>query len=366
MPPCDGGCASRARRRRASRAPRSRRPRRSSRRRRRAGARCGAGRSAGPGARARARAAPAPARRRRTGRTRSARPGRRAPVRLVHLDQRLAQRALAAGDEAERAVDASRRSSGRRAGSCGRGACTRRWRNGAGRSTTMRTCSRALRPRELDRDAQERLAPGRGRGPAADGRREQRGGQHPEAEVSSSRSRLSADSAHSREARTYNSPHGHDRGSRLPERDPGVARGAVRAHAGAAGRALLDDLGARERAAGDAGHGRGRLRPRPRLSRRASVHARRLSVDVPRQALDDAAVRGLRHRGGDERALPLPARPRPDGALDRLRHADADGLRLRPRALARRGRPGGRRDRLARGHADALPRDPARRRHRPR
>ena len=154
---------------------------------------------------------------------------------------------------------------------------------------------------------------------------------------------------------------GHDRGSRLAERDAGVARGAVRPHARAAGRALLDDLRARERAAGDAGHGRARLRPRPRLSRRVPVHARRLSVDVPRPALDDAAVRGLRHGGGDERALPLPARPRPDGALDRVRHADADGLRLRPRALARRGRPGGRRDRLARGHADAVPRDPARR-----
>ena len=91
------------------------------------------------------------------------------------------------------------------------------------------------------------------------------------------------------------------------------------------------------------------------------VHARRLSVDVPRQALDDAPVRRLRHRGRDERALPLPARSRPDRALDGLRHADADGLRLRPRALAGRGRPRGRRDRLARGHGDALRGDPARR-----
>ena len=47
----------------------------------------------------------------------------------------------------------------------------------------------------------------------------------------------------------------------------------------------------------------------------------------------------------DQRAVPLPARSRADGALDRVRHADADGLRLRPRALARRGRP--RRGRLA-------------------
>ena len=79
------------------------------------------------------------------------------------------------------------------------------------------------------------------------------------------------------------------------------------------------------------------------------------------QALDDAPVRRLRHRRGDERALPLPARARADRALDRVRHADADGLRLGPPAIARRGRPRGRRDRLARGHGDALRRHPARR-----
>ncbi len=49
------------------------------------------------------------------------------------------------------------------------------------------------------------------------------------------------------------------------------------------------------------------------------------------------------------------------GLSHRVRHADADGLRLRPSALARRGRPRGRRDRLARRHGDALRRDPARR-----
>ena len=46
------------------------------------------------------------------------------------------------------------------------------------------------------------------------------------------------------------------------------------------------------------------------------------------QALDDAAVRRLRHRRRDERPLPLPARARADRPLDRLRHADPDGLRL--------------------------------------
>ncbi len=84
------------------------------------------------------------------------------------------------------------------------------------------------------------------------------------------------------------------------------------------------------------------------------VHAWRLRVDVPGPAVDDAAVRRVRHGRGDERALPLPARARADGPLDGVRHADADGLRLGPRALARRGRAGGRRGRLARGHGDAV------------
>ena len=50
---------------------------------------------------------------------------------------------------------------------------------------------------------------------------------------------------------------------------------------------------------------------------RVSVHPRRLPVDVPRPAVDDAPVRRLRHRRGDQRALPLPARPRPDRASRR-------------------------------------------------
>ena len=80
--------------------------------------------------------------------------------------------------------------------------------------------------------------------------------------------------------------------------------------------------------------------------------------------MDDAPVRGLRHRRGDQRALPLPARPRPDRALDGVRHAVADGPRLRPPALARRGRARGRRGRHARRHADAVPGDRPRRRQR--
>ena len=66
-------------------------------------------------------------------------------------------------------------------------------------------------------------------------------------------------------------------------------------------------------------------------------------------------------RRGDQRAVPLPARPRADRALDGVRHAVADGARLRPPALARRGRARGRRGRHARRHGDAVRRHPARR-----
>ncbi len=51
---------------------------------------------------------------------------------------------------------------------------------------------------------------------------------------------------------------------------------------------------------------------------------------------------------------------RPDRAVDRLRHADADGLRQRPPDERGRGRPRGRRDRHARRHGAPV------RRHRPR
>ena len=119
-------------------------------------------------------------------------------------------------------------------------------------------------------------------------------------------------------------------------------------------RAAHDDVGPAARPHLHARDDSDRLRPRPRPARGVPVHARRLPDDVPRPPVDDAAVRRLRHGRGDERALPLPARPRPDGPLDGVRHADAHGLRLRPRALARRGRPRGRRHRLARRHGDAL------------
>ncbi len=48
--------------------------------------------------------------------------------------------------------------------------------------------------------------------------------------------------------------------------------------------------------------------------------------------MDDPPVRGLRHAGEAERALPLPARTGPARPLDRVRPAHADGTRLRRRA----------------------------------
>ena len=100
-------------------------------------------------------------------------------------------------------------------------------------------------------------------------------------------------------------------------------------------------------------------RARPRIPRRAPLHPRRVSVHVPGPAVDDAPVRRLRHRRGDERALPLPAGPRPDRPLDRVRHADPDGPRLRPRPQPGRGGRRGGGDRHPRRRDRPLPRHPA-------
>ena len=69
-------------------------------------------------------------------------------------------------------------------------------------------------------------------------------------------------------------------------------------------------------------------------ARRAALHPRHPPDGLPVAAVDDAHVRRLRRGRGHERPLPPAARRRPDGPLDRLRHADA--VRLRHR------RPGGR------------------------
>ena len=82
---------------------------------------------------------------------------------------------------------------------------------------------------------------------------------------------------------------------------------------------------------------------------------------VPRPAVDDPPVRGLRLGRGDERALPLPARARPDRALGRVRPSDPARLRLRRPARGGRGGADRRRDRLAGRHGAPLRPDPARR-----
>ena len=100
---------------------------------------------------------------------------------------------------------------------------------------------------------------------------------------------------------------------------------------------------ARATQAGGSLHAGGSRRLRlcaPRRPGDLPVHAGRPADDVPRPPLDDAPVRGLRHRRGVERALPLPAGAGPDRPLGRVRPADADGLRLRPSAGRGRGRQG--------------------------
>ena len=58
---------------------------------------------------------------------------------------------------------------------------------------------------------------------------------------------------------------------------------------------------------------------------------------LPRQAVDDAPVRGLRHGGGHEPALQVPPRPGSDGPLGRLPSAHALWLRLGPPHVQGRG-----------------------------
>ena len=101
--------------------------------------------------------------------------------------------------------------------------------------------------------------------------------------------------------------------------------------------------------------------PRARAAGRVPVHARPVRGHVPRAAVDDPPVRGLRIGRGDERALPLPARAWADRALGRVRPSDAARLRLGRPARRRRGGADRRRDRLDRRHGAPLRPDPARR-----
>ena len=110
-------------------------------------------------------------------------------------------------------------------------------------------------------------------------------------------------------------------GSADPLRDPVRAAGEPGLYAGRRRRHALR----RDRAARPVPYTRG---PYPTMYRGAH--------------LDHAADRGLRHRRGHQRALPLSHRARADRAQRRLRHADPDGLRLRRsrRSLGEVGREG--------------------------
>ncbi len=77
------------------------------------------------------------------------------------------------------------------------------------------------------------------------------------------------------------------------------------------------------------------------------------------RALDDADLRGALHGRPLERALSPQPGQGADRALRRVRPADADGLRRRPRARARRGRQGRGADRPQGRHARAARGDPA-------
>ena len=90
-------------------------------------------------------------------------------------------------------------------------------------------------------------------------------------------------------------------------RAAGCSRTGVRCPHGDLARSPGDRVGDR----GQAGLHRGRRgRPRARAAGRGAVHARALPGHVSRPSVDDPPVRGLRLGRGDERALPLPPRPR--------------------------------------------------------
>ena len=107
-------------------------------------------------------------------------------------------------------------------------------------------------------------------------------------------------------------------------------------------------------------YGPGDVKQAPTSARRVPVHARHLPEHVPRQALDDAAVRRLRHARGDEPALQVPARAGPDRAVGRARPADAARLRLRRTRGGGRGRARWAWRSIARRHGDDLRGHPAR------
>ena len=119
-----------------------------------------------------------------------------------------------------------------------------------------------------------------------------------------------------------------------------VATGNLQARGGASG-PLLHRVGHGHRTGLRRRGPERRLPARYRLSRRVSLHARRLRLDVSRAAVDDAPVRRLRPGRGYQRPLPFSAGPGTGRPVHRLRHAHPDGLRRRPRTRQGRGRPRG-------------------------
>src|SRR3990170_7861586 len=162
--------------------------------------------------------------------------------------------------------------------------------------------------------------------------------------------------------------HSVPRGDHAPERPPqrlqeGVAGRHLRPLRGARPGAGLPVRGVR-RARGRPGVRARRpgglgLRGEAGLSGGVPVYAGRPADDVSRPAVDDAAVRRLRRRGGVQPALPLPAGARPDRPLRGVRPADADRIRLRPPDGAGRGGEGWRGYLLSGGHGAPVQGDTA-------
>ena len=159
--------------------------------------------------------------------------------------------------------------------------------------------------------------------------------------------------------RAYDRQHGRfgDRG-RAPPLAAAIRRGRP------AGRRLHDAVGCRGRPGlrAPCRDGVRRLRA-DRLAGGVPVHPRPACDRVPGQAVDDPAVRRVRQRRADQRALPDDPRRRWRRPVGCVRHADPDGPRLRRPEVARRGRALRRRDRLGRRHGGAVRRHPAGRRH---
>ena len=133
--------------------------------------------------------------------------------------------------------------------------------------------------------------------------------------------------------------------------------GRVRLHAEAR-RALHHRFRSRGQAAVHRARSGRRGRGRARNARLVPLHARPVRNHVSHATLDEAPVRGLRDRGGDQRALPVPARPRTDGPLGRVRLSDPHGVRLRSSALARRSGCLWRRDLVVGRYGGAVRRNP--------